>query len=275
MSADDEKPPLDAALRHLAEQQRRSLTSHPTPQELAAYHAGELPPEAEAKILDHLAICRECSDLLLDLSGFADLKPPEGVPELTDAQVEEDWQALRAKMRAGEGGKAEERRPAAVVPIRPAGPLPKPARWSSPWLPVAASLLAVLGFSFGLYQSSRVASLERRLNEHTLPWSSATIPLDNTTVRSGEEPETTRITSTEGAVFSLYTDSEETFPVYEAEVVGPVTLKVPIASKDDLPGTLVIPRDSLKQGRYDIYLYGVNGNQRTRIEEYKVQVDEP
>ena len=40
-----------------------------------------------------------------------------------------------------------------MVPIRPAGPAPKPER--SYWLPIAASLLAVLGFSFGLYQSSR------------------------------------------------------------------------------------------------------------------------
>lgn len=271
MSADDEKPPLDAALRHLAEQQRRSLTSHPPPQELAAYHAGELPPEAEARILDHLAVCRECSDLLLDLSGFADLKPPEGMPELTDRQVEEDWQEVRAKMRAGE----PERKPAEVVPIRPARPAARPERTYPVWLPVAASLLAVLGFSFGLYQSSQVASLERRLDEQKLPWSSAAVSLDATTVRSGEEQEATRITSTKGVILSLYTDSEETFPVYEAEVVGPVTVKVALVREDGLPGSLVIPRGYLEPGSYDIYLYGVNGNQRTRIGEYKVQVDEP
>jgi len=272
LSEDDEKPPLDAALRHLAEQQRRSLTSHPTPQELAAYHAGELPPEAEAKILDHLAICRECSDLLLDLSGFADLKPPQGVPELTDEQVEQDWQKLRAKMGEGQGKKD---RTAEVVPIRPAGPAPKPERTFPVWLPVAASLLAVLGFSFGLYQSSQVAKLEQQLADRTLPWSSAAIPLDGRTVRSGEEQEVTRITSTKDAILSLYTDSEDTFPVYEAEFIGPVKVKVPVASEDGLPGSLVILRDSLKRGSYDIYLYGVDGSQRTRIEEYKLQVDDP
>lgn len=265
MSADDEKPPLDAALRHLAEQQRRSLTSHPPPQELAAYHAGELPPEAEVRILDHLAVCRECSDLLLDLSGFADLKPPAGVPELTDAQVERDWQALRKRMGEGEGREDEERRVAAVVPIRPVGPAARPARTSSVWLPVAASLLAVLGFSFGLYQSTRVGQ----------PWSPAIIPLSNEVQRSGEGGAVEQITSREGAILSLYFDTEETYPGYEAEIVGRATVEVTPPKEEGLPVALVIPRGFLKRGRYDIDLYGVKGSQRALVEEYQIQVDEP
>lgn len=265
MSSDDEKPPFDAALRHLAEQQRRSLTSHPTPQELAAYHAGELPPEAEARILDHLAICRECSDLLLDLSGFADLKPPAGVPELTDAQVEQDWQALRARMSQGEGRAEEERRPAEVVPIRPGGPAPKPERNYPMWLPVAASLLAVLGFSFGLYQSTRVGQ----------PWSPAIVPLSNEVQRSGDGGAIEQISSREGAILSLYFDSEETYPGYEAEIVGRATVEVTPPKEEGLPVALVIPRGFLKRGRYDIHLYGLKGSQRALVEEYQIQVDDP
>lgn len=265
MSQDDEKPPLDAALRHLAEQQRRSLTSHPTPQELAAYHAGELPPEAEARILDHLAICRECSDLLLDLSGFADLKPPAGVPELTDAQVDQDWQALRAKMRAGEGGKGEEKRVAEVVPIRPVEPVSRPERTYSVWLPVAASLLAVLGFSFGLYQSTRTGQ----------PWSPALVPLSDEVQRSGEGGAVEQIISRDGAILSLYFDAEETYPAYEAEIVGRATVEVTPPREEGLPAALVIPRGFLKRGKYDINLYGVKGNQRARVGEYQIQVNEP
>lgn len=274
MSADDEKPPLDAALRHLAEQQRRSLTSHPTPEELAAYHAGELPPEAEARILDHLAICRECSDLLLDLSGFADLKPPAGVPELTDAQVEQDWQALRAKMRAGEGGEEEERRPAEVVPIRPAGPATRQERTFPVWLPAAASLLAVLGFSFGLYQSTRVGVLQQELEELRQPWSATSVPLVETTERSGEEQSSGRMASEDGAVLSLYHD-EEAYPAYEAEIVGQGKFKAVPPLEEDLPVTLVIPRRSLRSGIHTIRLYGVKGDQRVEVGKYKIQVDEP
>lgn len=271
MSEDDQKPPLDAALRHLAEQKRRSLTSHPKPQELAAYHAGELPPEAEARLLDHLSICRECSDLLLDLSGFADLLPPKGVPELTDEQVEQDWQKLRSRMREGEGKKE---RTAEVVPIRPAGPPPRTER--SYWLPIAASLLAVLGLSFGLYQNSQVAKLEQRLSEEVLPWSPPAVTLDDTTVRSGgDQQEVKRITSKDGAVLSLYSDVEETYPAYEAEIVGRATFKATPPREEGGPVSLVIPRGYLKRDTYEIQLYGVKGSQRIPLGRYEIQVDEP
>jgi len=271
LSADDEKPPLDAALRHLAEQQRRSLTSHPTPQELAVYHAGELPPEAESRLLDHLAVCRDCSDLLLDLAGFADLKPPQGVPELTDEQVEQDWQALRSRMRAGEG---REERTAEVVPIRPAGPPMKPARWTSLWLPVAASILAVLGFSFSLYQTVQVGALRQQLEAQSKPWSTTSVPLDDTTHRSGGEGTVQRMKSVDGAVLSLYHD-EEVYPAYEAEIVGQGKLKAAPPLEDGLPVTLVIPRRSLGPGIHTIRLFGVKGDQRDEVGEYKIQVDEP
>lgn len=262
MSADDEKPPLDAALRHLAEQQRRSLTSHPTPQELAAYHAGELPPEAESRLLDHLAICRDCSDLLLDLAGFADLKPPQGVPELTDEQVEQDWQALRAKMGKGEGKKE---RTAEVVPIRPAGLTSRPGRTYPMWLPVAASLLAVLGFSFGLYQSSRVRQ----------PWSPVSVTLDGTSQRSAGGEELERMTSRDGAVLFLYFDADKTYPNYEVEIGDRATLEASHPREDGLPVYVVIEPNYLKRGEYEIRLYGVNGDRREEVEKYHLQVDGP
>jgi hypothetical protein len=270
LSEDDEKPPLDAALRHLAEQQRRSLTSHPTPQELAAYHAGELPPEAEARILDHLAICRECSDLLLDLSGFADLKPPEGVPELTDEQVEQDWQALRARMR---GGEERKERTAEVVPIRPTGPAPRPERTYSPWLPVAASLLAVIGLSFGLYQSQRVGSLERRVDELSQPWSPESIFLDSTTQRSGGEQKEKAISSRAGALLTLYSEADD-YTAYEAVIDDRLTIKA-APREEDQGIVLLIPPGSLQLGPHTIVLYGIDGDLRNEVARYPIRVDAP
>jgi hypothetical protein len=274
LSEDDEKkPPLDAALRHLAEQQRRSLTSHPTPQELAAYHGGELPPEAETRMLDHLAICRDCSDLLLDLAGFADLKPPQGVPELTDQQVEQDWQALRARMRAGEGGKEEERRTAEVVPIRRAGPAAKPARWSSPWLPVAASLLAVIGLSFGLYQSQRVGALERRVDELSQPSSPDSIFLDSTIQRSGGEQEEKAISSRAGTLLTFYSEADD-YAAYEAVIDNRLTIKA-APREEDQGILLLIPPGSLQPGPHTVVLYGVDGDLRNEVARYPIRVDVP
>jgi hypothetical protein len=254
---------LDAALRHLAEQQRRSLTSHPTPQELAAYHAGELPPEAEAKILDHLAVCRECSDLLLDLSGFADLKPPAGVPELTDQQVEEDWQALRARMRTEEGTPRTN-----VVPIRPAGPVARPGHRNSPWLPLAASILAVLGFSFGIYQSVQLGK-QRQL------WSTTYLSLEDSTQRSGSAEEAQSMSSRVGAVLLLYPEADKLYSAYEVEIVGQTKVPATPPREVDQAVPLVIQPGFLKPGSYEIRLLGVEGDQRVELGTYQLRVHAP
>ncbi|MFL6199854.1 MAG: anti-sigma factor family protein [Thermoanaerobaculia bacterium] len=276
MSEDDEKPPLDAALRHLAEQQRRSLTSHPTPQELAAYHAGELPSEAEARILDHLAVCRECSDLLLDLSGFADLKPPAGVPDLTDEQVEEDWQALRARMRK-EAPLPSPPRTAEVVPIRPAGPSAKPERTYPVWLPVAASLLAVLGFSFGLYQGAQVGALKRELEEQRQAWSAPVISLVHSVQRSGEDDTAATMqsmSSREGAILSFYDEDIDLYPAYEARIDEGTPVKATV-SVEDRAVFVVIEREQLKPGLHRIEFYGVNGEKRSEARKFEIQVNDP
>ncbi len=242
MSEDDQKPPLDAALRHLAEQQRRSLTSHPTPQELAAYHAGELPPEAEVKILDHLAICRECSDLLLDLSGFADLKPPEGVPELTDAQVEEDWQALRARMSA------PERKPAEVVPFPPTG-MPRQERRYSQLLPIAASLLAtVLAFLLGFYMGA--------------PRLQPSVPQEIylETTRGEEGGVAQSISHQRDAVVFVRTLGD--LPSYRLEIrLGDNVLWSGTAKGPATSVPIDIPGHSLEPGSYKIRLYGSEDSQ--------------
>lgn len=285
MSQEDKKPPLDAdlrhvaeqqrrtldshlddTLRHLAEQQRRSLTSHPTPQDLAAYHAGELPPEAEARILDHLAICRECSDLLLDLSGFADLKPPQGVPELTDEQVEQDWQKLRSRMREGEGRKE---RTAEVVPIRPARPAPKSERSSSAWLPVAASLLAVIGLSFGLYQSVKVG----RYSEPQL-----VREIDSGSAVRGDEPGQSFSTEEPGMIRLTPNDLGESYAAYEAEIVhdeqGEVVKRFPVNTIDE-DTLLLVPVGSLTPGRYHAYLYGIQEGKKDELSRVAFNVNDP
>lgn len=273
MSEDDQKPPLDAALRHLAEQQRRSLTSHPTPPELAAYHAGELPPQAEAKILDHLAICRECSDLLLDLSGFADLKPPEGVPELTDAQVEEDWQKLRSRMKEGEGKKE---RTAEIVPmIRPAGVPPRPERDHSPWKLLAASLvMAVLG-SYGLYYGIQAGKRVDQLREGQRPSVPDVFDL-GTTLRGGTGGESSKMSSQKGGLFFL--TPPEDFPAYRVEVrqddvvLWTSSLLSGQESLDNIP--INIPGGFLNPGSYKIRLYGgERGSDLTPLVDHDLEVE--
>lgn len=257
----EEKPPLAAALRHLAERERRSLTEHPTPQELASYHAGELPPEAEARLREHLAICRECSDLLLDLAGFATLTPPQGVPELTDDEVEQDWQALRARM--GEVG-AERQKPAEVVPIRPVASPTRPG-----WLPVAASLLAVLGFSFGIYQTVR---LERALQPNLVRLIDPGLA-----VRGDELVQSFSVRQAGVVHLRPDPDVERDYGSYEAEIANgdEVVARLPVATIEEEDPFVLIPPGFLEPGTYQAYLYGIDGEQRKQLSEVRFRVNDP
>jgi hypothetical protein len=123
---DGDKPPLDKALRDLAARARRDLGPHPTPEQLAAYHAGELPDDEVERIQDHLVLCHECSELLLDLADFENPEAPAEVPGLTDADVDAAWQDLKARM----AGQSAPQRPTApveiAVPTQLGEPVPNP-----------------------------------------------------------------------------------------------------------------------------------------------------
>jgi hypothetical protein len=74
---------------------------HLTPEELSAYQAGELTPEQNDAIQEHLAGCELCTEVLLDLHRFLDL-PPEDLPRegVADLQTEAEWKTLQAKLGA-------------------------------------------------------------------------------------------------------------------------------------------------------------------------------
>ncbi len=85
-------------LRKLASEARRREGSraHPSPESLTAYQAGELSTTASEELQDHLALCRHCTQLLLDLEDF--LAAPDG--EVSDAgqQVAPAWRVLRGRL---------------------------------------------------------------------------------------------------------------------------------------------------------------------------------
>jgi Putative zinc-finger len=274
----EEKPPLSDAIRHLAEQERRSLTEHPSPGELSAYHAGTLSSEAEARVREHLALCRHCGDLLLDLAGFADLAPPPGVPELTDAEVEEDWQALRARMGEGEPGRVlrEEatKPPGEVVPIRrpsPAVPM-KPDRDFSPWKVVAAAILvAVVGLSAWKLISQQ-------------PTSKQAGPLrsfDQGQTMRGAEPPLEHMSANQPAVFNFY--PLENYARYEGRILQEREVvwetfdveQTSLPSSKDKKVSFRIPGGSLESGRYRAVLYGLGQGSPEVAGEIGFDVDEP
>jgi anti-sigma factor ChrR (cupin superfamily) len=89
---------LEPALRALAARERRALDDHPTPETLVAYRAGELPSEAAEALRDHLALCPDCAEMLLDLATFEQFTPSEESAGLTDGDVGAAWQRMQQRL---------------------------------------------------------------------------------------------------------------------------------------------------------------------------------
>lgn len=159
--------------------------SHPEPETLAAYHAGELTADEEQRLQDHLLACRDCSDLLLDLDGLAD--PGFGAGSLSPADQAALWDRIQGEIRK------EETPSASVIPLRrPALPVASP-RWLQA---LAASLLiATLGLS------TWVVSLQRTLNERAQPQVNA--PLAYLFSGTSRSPRSEISTSVDVPIFDL------------------------------------------------------------------------
>ena len=66
--------PLKAAARAVMATSLSRSGSHPAPDELVSYHAGQLDDDEREQILRHLAICPECARAALDIANFPDVE---------------------------------------------------------------------------------------------------------------------------------------------------------------------------------------------------------
>jgi hypothetical protein len=158
--------------------------SHPEPEILTAYHAGELAEPEERRLQDHLVGCPECAALLLDLDGLSD--PGFGAGSLAPADQEALWGRLQAEI----GG---EKPAAPVVPLRRRASSP-------PWLPALAA--ALLAATIGL--SLWVASLRRTVDELSRPQANALVlDLDAGTARGEGDPRPAWVIPRDARLFTL------------------------------------------------------------------------
>lgn len=100
MKADEDN---DAWLRSLCELAREARGQqawdggHPAAEDLTAYHAGELTGDQAEEIQEHLAVCRQCSRLLLDLPAF--LEPMATTASAASPEAAA-WQRFRTRLPA-------------------------------------------------------------------------------------------------------------------------------------------------------------------------------
>lgn len=153
----DESDGLAGSLRELASAARRRQgpDAHPRPETLTAYHAGELSAADEEEIQEHLAVCRHCTRLLLDLPAFL-AAPAAGIASAgEDADADLAWERIRQRLPGApaEGGRQPKSAPAAA---RRSGP-----RRTLVWLAAAALVVLI---------AAPLWIVARRLSAPEPPW---------------------------------------------------------------------------------------------------------
>jgi hypothetical protein len=282
------KPNLKPTLQALLDRDRQELDDHPTPEELIDYHDGKLAAADEEKLRDHLALCHDCADLLLDLVSFASFTPPDQTPALADSEVETAWQKFQPRLAEGRESKAKELEKAEAPPVlAPVRELRRDSGIRRPpehdggyqvvnWqrklrvaYAIAATLfIGIVGLSvWGVALSKRVSrSLEPKPN--TL----LDLYTDQETTRG--EPETSTVPA-ETSNFSLilHLNPEWRFDHYEAEIrfTDPPGQTVTVRDLADQEGICSINfpfRGSFPFGSYQVDLYGIEGVRREKVGQY-------
>lgn len=132
---------IEEVIGTVSEVLREGVSRHPSGRQLAAYHREELSPSEMEALRDHLALCPECSELLLDLGGFEQLGTGAEAQLWTERQPAV-WQALQSSL---EREAAEPELTPEWVPVR--------AVLQGGGLPLAMAALLVLVVGIAVWQT--------------------------------------------------------------------------------------------------------------------------
>lgn len=234
---------------------------HLDPDEIAAYEDGALSPADAERAAEHLVLCRECAELLLDLRA---LRHPGMEEEAAGDWSADDAAALWERVRAGlrrEGGGAVVPFPSAPPRSRERAPAARPPRWLQA---VAACLLAAV-----LVLAVQVATLNRQVERLSQP--QLNVPVidlfpEGTMRRgsgaAGESPIPDQVPG--GAriyTLALHLGSLGDYTSYAIEIARPGGEVVVPRRGGLVPGpsgalSLALPREWLGTGDFRIRLYG-------------------
>lgn len=244
----DETKDLDRLFERLAreEEAKGDPEEHPSVETLTAYHANELSPGENARIQEHLAVCRRCAEIVLDFDSF--LAAPAGEPEVADFEAAAGWSRLRRRLRAAS----------------------EPAYSHVTWLRSFQALAAVL-FLAVVGLSVHSLSLRRDLEE---PFTALKILTLNAGDMRGEEPEIHEIRLPHLLELRV-SPAGPAYPEYRVEVMnsgGRRLHDVSIGEEGDLGFTILLPKRFLPPGNYRFELFGVREGHREPLATHVVRV---
>ncbi|HEY4562722.1 MAG TPA: zf-HC2 domain-containing protein [Thermoanaerobaculia bacterium] len=258
----DHEPEIRQALEEWMAETGGDAGEHPDTEVLAAYQARELPPAEEQRVQDHLALCRECALLLLDLEELDDpdfgreIEVPAGTGEAL-------WSRLRQEIRAAPA--------AAVVPF-PRRRLAAPPPWMSAL--AAALLVAVIGLSVW------VASLRRTVEGLSRPEVNAAVldlvPGGVGQREGGSAPAAVVPSGSRLFTLILSPGRRGDFQDYAAEIARPggaVTWRGR-GLRPNAYGSfsLTLTRRAFAAGEHRLRLFGIRNGGREVLGEYAFQI---
>jgi hypothetical protein len=269
----EHEPEVAAAVREIAEQARRDLGPHVAPDDLLAYHEALLSASERELIQDHLAVCRPCADLVLDMERFPDLRPVAPERQLSDAVVAQRWESLRERLRRE--GHGFEPTPAAPRPGLPRDWLALLLRFLRPLSrPLTAGLLAA-GLTLALWG----VMLHQRLAEHSRPavrvYVGSLVPQGQAALRAPGSTEAIRVPPWADRILLILNVFEpRSYASYQVAIFPASGTRMALWSSQDLrrsaDGSFAfeVPRGFLRAGRYRIELLGLAGSRRERLAVY-------
>ena len=218
---------------------------HPDPDRLYAYQAGELTPEEDLEIQEHLALCGHCTELLLDVQSFT-APPAQEEAGLSEFERAAGWRQLRARLDQ-DGFFTRGRR----------------HWWRQPQIAAVAAVfvLAVLGLS--------IYSLTRRAEE---PWPFQTLdPLNST--RGGPS----EVDEVKPPVTLLLRPAETPLAEYRAEIrdlQGQIVKTFSgLRQNSRFDVELPLHRGDLSPGEYRLRLRGLrNGRLVEKAADYRFRI---
>jgi Putative zinc-finger len=247
----DETQDLDRLFERLAREEgtKGDPEEHPSVSTLTAYHGNELSPEENARIQEHLASCRRCTEIVLDFDSF--VAEPAGEPEIASFEAAAEWRKLRKRLREDDENQKE--RPAPVLPS-----------WKTAYAVAAVLFLGVVGLS--IYS----LSLRRELEQ---PVADLEVLVLNASDRRGVEPEVHEIRLPHLLELGASPAGPD-YPEYRVEVSDSDgrRLREVAIEEGDLGFTILLPKRFLPPGNYHFELFGIREGQREPLGRHAVRV---
>lgn len=282
------KPNLQPTLQALLDRDRRGLDEHPTPEALVAYHAGELSSAEQEDLRNHLALCHDCADLLLDLVSFAEFTPPDQIPALADVEVEGAWQKFQPRLAAREEPperRVEERLPAVAQIAERRRDMDQGSEYAVvSWrrkIRVAYAIAASLFIAVVALSAWGLALRQKTIQVSQTHQSAALDLFTPEAATTRGEPESQPTVPPELGFFNLtvHLEPEWTFGSYEVEIrradhTGRSVTVHGLVDQDGTCSISTLSREDFPAGQYQVDLYGIagSGKEKEKLAQYQFQI---